>query len=158
LLKIARRSLEQSKSTFEAEVNDAILQVIDQYWNAVQARGALDVQQKSLKLAEASYDRDKRSLELGALAAAGYLSLPIGSRRPQGRVIQAGYTLTQAEEDLRLTIGADRDPQMHTLELDLTEKPQPDGELESIDAETALCASAQSAAGTRCGQGFAGQR
>jgi HAE1 family hydrophobic/amphiphilic exporter-1 len=138
LLKIARRSLEQSKSTFEAEVNDAIQQVISQYWNAIQARGALDVQQKSLKLAEASYDRDKRSLELGALPPLDiYRSESEVAARKVG-LIQAGYTLTQAEEDLRLAIGADRDPQMHTLELDLTEKPQPSGELESIDAETAL--------------------
>jgi len=67
LIQIARRSLNQSRSSFEAEVNDAIFQVVNQYWTAVQARGALDVQQKSQKLAEASYDRDKRLLELGAL-------------------------------------------------------------------------------------------
>jgi outer membrane protein len=138
LVKIARRSLAQSRSAFEAEVNDEILQVVSQYWNAVQARGALDVQQKSLKLAEASYDRDKRSLELGALP-------PLDIYRSQSEVaarkvglIQAGYALTQAEEALRLTIGADRDPQFNALEFDLTEKPQTTGELENIDTETAL--------------------
>lgn len=137
-LKIARRSLAQSRSYFEAQVNDAVLQVVNQYWLAVQARGALDVQQKSLKLAEASYDRDKRSLELGALPPLDiYRSQSEVAARKVG-VIQAGYALTQAEEDLRLTIGADRDPQLHALELELTEKPQPTGELEKIDTETAL--------------------
>jgi outer membrane protein TolC len=137
-IKIARRSLEQSRSAFEAEVNDAILQVVSQYWNAVQARGALDVQQKSLTLAEASYDRDKRSLELGALPPLDiYRSESEVAARKVG-VIQAAYALTQAEEALRLAIGADRDPQTNALELNLTEKPQPDGELESIEAETAL--------------------
>ena len=138
LVKIARRSLAQSRAAFEAEVNDSILQVVNQYWNAVQARGALDVQEKSLKLAEASYDRDKRSLELGALP-------PLDIYRSQSEVaarkvglIQAGYALTQAEEDLRLTIGADRDPQYSTLPFDLTEKPETAGELETIDADTAL--------------------
>jgi outer membrane protein len=138
LIKIARRSLEQSRSSFEAAVNDAILLVVGQYWNAVQARGALEVQQKSLKLAEASYERDKRSLELGALP-------PLDIYRSQSEVaarnvevIQASYALTQAEEALRLTVGADRDPQVHSLELELTEKPQPEGDLEEIDAETAL--------------------
>jgi outer membrane protein TolC len=66
-IRIAQRALAQSKATFEAEVNDAILQVVTQYWAAVQARGALDVQQRALKLAEVSFDRDKRALELGAL-------------------------------------------------------------------------------------------
>ena len=137
-IKIARRSLEQSRSNFEAEVNDAILQVITQYWSAVQARGALDVQQKSMKLAEASYERDKRSLELGALPPLDiYRSQSEVAARKVG-VIQAGYALTQAEEDLRLSIGADRDPQFHVLELELTEKPEPSGELENTDAGTAL--------------------
>ena len=109
-IKIARRSLEQSRSSFEAEVNDAILNVVSQYWNAVQARGALEVQQKSLKLAEASYDRDKRSLELGALPPLDiYRSQSEVAARKVG-VIQAAYALTVAEEALRLTIGADRDP------------------------------------------------
>ncbi|HUD14590.1 MAG TPA: TolC family protein, partial [Terracidiphilus sp.] len=137
-IRIARRSLAQSRSSFEAEVNDAILQVVGLYWNAVQARGALDVQQKSMQLAEASYDRDKRSLELGALP-------PLDIYRSQSEVaarkvgaIQAAYALTQAEEALRLAIGADRDPQFNALEFDLTEKPQTAGDLENIDADAAL--------------------
>ncbi|HEY1903357.1 MAG TPA: TolC family protein [Terracidiphilus sp.] len=138
LIKIARRSLAQSRSNFEAEVNDSVLQVVSQYWNAVEARGALDVQQKSLKLAEASYDRDKRSLELGALPPLDiYRSQSEVAARKVG-VIQAAYALTQAEEALRLTIGADRDPQFRVFGLNLTEKPQPTGELEVIDTDTAL--------------------
>ena len=111
LIKIARRSLQQSRSSFEAEVNDAILHVVSQYWNAVQARGALDVQQKSLKLAEASYDRDKRALELGALPPLDIYRSQSEVAARKVEVIQAAYALTQAEEALRLTIGADRDPQ-----------------------------------------------
>jgi HAE1 family hydrophobic/amphiphilic exporter-1 len=137
-LVIARRSLAQSRASFEAEVNDAVLQVVGQYWAAVQARGALDVQQKSRQLAETSYQRDKRSLELGALPPLDiYRSeSEVAARRVE--VIQAKYSLAQAEEALRLTIGADRDPQFHALELDLTEEPQPAGEPVSVDAQTAL--------------------
>jgi outer membrane protein TolC len=138
LIRIARRSLQQSRASFEAEVNDAILSVVSQYWNAVQARGALDVQQKSLKLAEASYDRDKRSLELGALPPLDIYRSQSEVAARKVEVIQAAFALTQAEEALRLTIGADRDPQMNALEFNLTEKPQTEGELEDIDAETAL--------------------
>jgi outer membrane protein TolC len=138
LIKIARKSLEQSRSTFEAEVNDAILQVVGQYWTAVQARGALDVQQKSQKLAEASYARDKRSLELGALSPLDIYRSQSEVAARKVEVIQAAYASTQAEEALRLTIGADRDAQINALDLDLTEKPETVGELESITAETAL--------------------
>jgi len=138
LIQIARRSLNQSRSSFEAEVNDAIFQVVNQYWTAVQARGALDVQQKSQKLAEASYDRDKRLLELGALPPLDIYRSQSEVAARKVEVIQAAYALTLAEEALRLTIGADRDAQAHSLELNLTEKPQPDSELENIDADSAL--------------------
>jgi outer membrane protein len=137
-IRIARRSLAQSRSSFEAEVNDTILQVVGLYWNAVQARGALDVQQKSMDLAGASYNRDKRSLELGALPPLDiYRSQSEVAARKVG-VIQAALALTQAEEALRITIGADRDPQFNNLEFDLTEKPQTSGDLQAIDTDSAL--------------------
>ncbi len=137
-LVIARRSLAQSRSSFEAEVNDAILQVVNQYWFAVQARGTLDVQKKSLSLAQVSYERDKRALELGALPPLDiYRSQSeVAARKVQ--VIQAGYVLTQAEDALRLTIGANQGPQFRSAELNLTEQPQPQGSLQNIALETAL--------------------
>jgi outer membrane protein TolC len=99
LLKIARRSLEQSWSSFEAEVNDAIFQAVSQYWSAVQARGALDVQQKSLKLAQASYDRDKRSLELGAETNFFVLDAQIG-------LAQAELVLLQTQVNYQIALAA----------------------------------------------------
>jgi outer membrane protein TolC len=135
---IARRTLQQSRASFAAEVNDSILLVIQQYWAAVQARDTLDVQQQSLKLAEISYGRDKRALELGALPPLDiYRSQSeVAARRVQ--VIQAEYAWNQSEDALRFTIGADQDAQMHALELQLTEKPDPDGSLEEIDTTSAL--------------------
>jgi outer membrane protein len=137
LIRIAQRSLAQSKATFEAEVNDAILQVVGQYWNAVQARGALDVQQRALNLAQLSYNRDKRALELGALP-------PLDISRSESEVaarkvqsIQAQYALAQGEELLRYTIGADQDPQLNSLPLELTESPEA-AELENVDADAVL--------------------
>ena len=136
-IRIAQRGLAQSKATFEAEINDAILQVVSQYWAMVQARGALDVQNRALKLAQASYDRDKRALELGALP-------PLDISRSESEVaarnvqmIQSQYTLEQAEELLRYTIGADQDPQLKALRLELTESPEP-AALESVDADAVL--------------------
>jgi outer membrane protein len=137
---IARRTLQQSRASFAAEVNDSILQVIQQYWAAVQAHDTLDVQQQSLKLAEISFERDKRALELGALPPLDiYRSQSeVAARRVQ--VIQAEYALTQSEEALRFTIGADQDMQIHALGLDLTEKPEPDDAQQEIDASKALAA------------------
>jgi outer membrane protein len=135
---IARRVLQQSRATFEAQVNDAILAVVTQYWAVVQARGDLEVERKSLEAADVSYQHDKRALELGALSPLDiYRSeSEVASRRVQ--MIQGEYALKQTEDALRITIGASQDPYFRVLDLDLTEQPAPEGELRNIDAATAL--------------------
>ncbi len=135
---IARRNLQQSQATFTAEVNNNILQAVGQYWAVVEAKGNLDVAKASMDAAEATYKRDKRALELGALPPLDiYRSeSQVASRRVQ--VIQSEYALKQAEDTLRLTIGADQDPYLEALDLELTEKPEPAGELRTIDAGSAL--------------------
>src|SRR5215469_988707 len=135
---IARSNLEQARAIFESQVNDALLRMIRQYWDVVRARGTLDVSQKSFEAAQASYAHDKRALELGALAPLDiYRSeAEVASRRVQ--VIQGEYALKQAEDALRLTIGADQDNYIAPLDLDLTESPEPAGELKVIDVGTAL--------------------
>src|SRR6185437_5184337 len=135
---IARSNLQQSRATFESQVNDTLRRTVVQYWDVVRARGNLDVFQESLEAAQASYQRDKRALELGALPPLDiYRSeSEVASRRVQ--VIQAEYMLKQAEDTLRFTVGADQDNYFAALDLELTEKPDPVGELKVIDVGTAL--------------------
>ena len=137
-LVIARRNLEQSRASFVADVNNSILQAVAQYWAVVQARGNLSVARSSMEAAETTYKHDKRSLELGALPPLDiYRSeSQVASRRVQ--VIQSEYALKQAEDTLRLTIGADQDPYFQALDLELTEQAEPAGELRTIDEATAL--------------------
>lgn len=137
-LVIARRNLDQSKANFAAEVNNNVLQAVAQYWSVVEARGNLEVSKSSMDAAEATYKRDKRALELGALPPLDiYRSeSQVASRRVQ--VIQSEYALKQAEDQLRMTIGADQDPNIQALDIELTEKPEPEGELRTIDTATAL--------------------
>jgi outer membrane protein len=137
-LVIARRNLQQSQASFAAEVNNNILQAVEQYWAVVQARGNLEVARSSMDAAEATYKRDKRALELGALPPLDiYRSeSQVASRRVS--VIQSEYALKQAEDTLRLTIGASQDPYFQALDVELTEKPDPEGELRSTDEATAL--------------------
>jgi HAE1 family hydrophobic/amphiphilic exporter-1 len=134
---VAQRNLEQSRATFEVQVNDALLRVVRQYWEVVRARGNLEVFRQSLDAAQASYERDKRALELGALPPLDiYRSeAEVASRRVQ--VIQAEYALKQAVDALRFTIGANQDNDVAALDLDLTENPEPMGELKVIDVGTA---------------------
>lgn len=134
---IARRNLQQSRANFEAQVNNNILQAVSQYWAVVEALGNLEVARSSMAAAEATYKRDKRALELGALPPLDiYRSeSQVAQRRVQ--VIQSEYSAKQAEDLLRMTIGADQDPYFEAIDLELTERPEPEGELRTIDAATA---------------------
>jgi outer membrane protein len=137
-LVIARRNLRGSRAMFEAQVSATIQQVVGQYWNVVQARGNRAVAQKSLDAAEATYNHDKRALELGALPPLDiYRSeSQVADRRVQ--VIQGEYSLKQAEDTFRQTLGADVDPYFRALDVDLTDSPETEGELRTIDIATAL--------------------
>ena len=130
---IARRNLKQSEESFVAQVNDLLLNAVQDYWAVVQAREGLAISRASLARAEASYKHDKRALELGALGPLDiYRSESEVASRRLG-VIQAEYGLKIAEDVLRRTIGADLDPYIRPLDLELVEKSEPSGELYTID-------------------------
>ncbi len=135
---IAQRSQKQSRANFEVQVNDSVQRAIGEYWDVVQARDNLIVLRKSLELAEATYAQNKRALELGALPPLDiYRSeSQVATRRVS--VIQAEYQLKQFEDELRRTIGADLDPYIRALDLDLVQPAEPSGELLVIDSEEAL--------------------
>lgn len=135
---VAQRGLSESRATFEGKVNDILLTVIRDYWNVIQARETLTVQQDSLDEAQKSYDHDKRALQLGALPPLDiYRSeSQVASRRVS--VIQAEYLLKQQEDQLRRDLGADIESNVRALPLNLTENPDPSGALMSVDVPGAL--------------------
>jgi outer membrane protein len=135
---IAQRNLKQAQLVFQSEVNDILLQTIEGYWNVVLAREALVVQNKSYDEAQKSYDHDKKALSLGALP-------PLDIYRSESQVasrrvglIQAEYSLKQAEDQFRQIIGADRDPAIRALDIELSEDFRPAGALADLDIATAL--------------------
>jgi len=135
---IAQRNVKQSRASFEGQLNDSILSVINQYWNLVQAQKNLAVVQDSLHLAEESYKHDKRALELGALSPLDiYRSeSTVAQRRLQ--VIQAEYAVKPLEDLLRRTIGADLETRAGALDFDLTENAEVSGEMVTQDIATAI--------------------
>ena len=135
---IAQRNLNQARAVFQGEVNDIILQAVANYWNVIFARESLTVQRKSLEEAQKSYDHDKKALGLGALPPLDiYRSeAQVASRRVS--VIQAEYYLKQTEDQFRQIVGADLDPSIRVLDLELTDQPEPLGALPSGDIATTL--------------------
>jgi outer membrane protein len=135
---IAQRNLKQARASFLGEVSDIVQQIVGNYWNVVLAREVLAVQQKSLDEAQKSYDHDKKALSLGALPPLDiYRSESQVASRRVG-VIQAEYAVKQAEDQFRQSIAADIDPATRVLDLELTDRPEPVGELLTIDIPTAL--------------------
>ena len=134
---IARRNLNVSRAAFAGQLNDSLVGAIQQYLFVVQARESLEVLKKSLEQAQESYKRDKRALELGAIPPFDiYRSeSQVAARRVQA--IQAEYNLKQAEDALRRVIGADLDPYIRALDLELTEPVEPSGELLTLDIQQA---------------------
>src|SRR5580693_4315752 len=135
---IAQRNLKQARASFLGEVSDIILQIVGDYWNVVLARENLSVQEKSLDEAQKTYEHDKKALSLGALPPLDiYRSQSQVASRRVG-VIQAEYSLKQAEDQFRQGIGADLDPATRVLDLEMTDRPEPTGELPNVDIPTAL--------------------
>lgn len=135
---IAQRNLEQSRAAFRQQVATVMLNVVAQYWNVVQARENLDVAQSLLAQAQKSYDHDKEALEKGALPPLDiYRSeSEVASRRVSE--IQAEYAVKEAEDRFRNFLGADVDPNIRALDLDLTQVPEPTGDLLTVDIATEL--------------------
>jgi outer membrane protein TolC len=135
---LAEQTVRESRATLEERLTRAIVGSVTAYWEAVQAREGLAVARNSLELAEATYERDKRGLELGALPPLDIhrSESTVATRRLE--VIQSEYALKRSEDRLRRLIGADLDPQVAGLALDLTEQAVPSGELLAIDRASAL--------------------
>ena len=135
---VAQRNVKQSRENFGVSVNDTILQAINDYWNLEQAQKNLAVIQDSLKLAQASYDHDKRALELGAISNLDIYRSEAQVAQVNLQLLQAQLQVKTAETELRRMIGADLKAAIAALDLDLTEPAEPTGELASVDLAPAL--------------------
>ncbi len=135
---IARRGVKQARATLEAQMNNTVALVIDQYWDVVQAVKSLEVQRQSLDRAEASYQHDKRALELGALSPLDIYRSESKVAQRKIAVVQAEYSLKKVQDTLRQTMGANLDRRITTLDIDLTDSAEARGDLPSANPEEAL--------------------
>lgn len=132
---IARARAEVSEHQFRDQLINILEQAENIYWNVVEAREFLKVQEENLKLRRAALERAQRELELGALS-------PLDIYQPQAEyataevaVTQARYQLAQAEDALRRQIGADLVPRFRNMPIELTEPVLPPTEEEKLNVE-----------------------
>lgn len=131
---IARSRVRQT----EANIQDQILRTVASaeiaYWDLIQARENLRVQEESLKLIETSLKRYERELELGSISQLEIYTPQAQYARAKIQVSQAAFRIGQTEDILRRFMGADLDPKLRELPIVLTESINPPAEF-AIDKE-----------------------
>ena len=101
LLLIARRRSELSREVFETQVSTTVQQVIDAYWNLVEARQQLNVAQESLNLARELHERNRIQVEVGTMAPLDLVQSEANVAVREEGIIQAQGQLGDAEDELR---------------------------------------------------------
>lgn len=128
-ISVARSRVRQSQYNLADTLLDLLTAAETAYWNVIEARENLRVQEQSLALNDAALKRAQRELELGATS-------PLEIFQPQAQyanaeifVTQARYRLSLQEIALRRQMGADLDPEIRKLPIVLTEPvTAPNGE------------------------------
>jgi len=120
---IARTQLLITSEQSEARIADLVAAAARQYWDAIQARDNIKVQQQAYDLAQKSYERDKLALDLGALPSLDIFQSQSQVAQRKVGVIQAQYAYRDALDGLRRIIGADLSPATRSIEIVLEDDP-----------------------------------
>lgn len=105
------------------------------YWNVVEARENLRVQENFLQLTKAALDRSQKELELGAISALDIYQPQQQYATAEFQVTQARYRLAQLEEVIRRQASIDLDPDIRKLPIVLTEPVNPPTDDSEFDKE-----------------------
>lgn len=132
---IARSRLRQSQYSARDGIIQLIYQAENDYWQLIQDRESLRVNEEALKLNDASLQRARKEQELGAASPLDIFQPEADYASAQIAVSQAKYQVQQSEDRVRKQIGADLDPKLRQLPIVLTESVLPPAGDTPIDAE-----------------------
>ena len=132
---IARSRLAQTEEQVRERILLLIFQAENDYWDAINTREQLRVQENNLEISRAFLEQENRRLELGAISPLDIFQPQQNFANAQVRVTQERYRLQQAEDALRRWIGADLDPDFRNVPVALTEPVEPSAYMESLDGE-----------------------
>jgi len=123
----------------EFDLKTTLLQLVsgaeNAYWDSVLARENLRVAENARDLADQALKRAQRELQLGALSPLDIYNPEQQYATSQIGVSQAQYVVKEADDALRRQMGADLDPKIRALPIQLTEAVGPDVNAPPIDAE-----------------------
>jgi outer membrane protein len=122
-IEIARTQLLITTEQSESRIQDTVAAAAGQYWDAVRARDNIGVLAQTLDLAQKSYERDKKALDLGALAELDIFQSETQVAERNRDLIASQYAYRSALDSLRRLIGADLTPQLRATEIELGDDP-----------------------------------
>jgi outer membrane protein TolC len=121
-LLIARSELDITTETSEAVIGNSIAVAARQYWQAVQSRDSIHVQEQTLALAQKAYERDQKALDLGAISKLDIYQSETQVAERNRDLIAAQFDYKTALDALRRLIGADLTPAMRATEIVLEDE------------------------------------
>jgi len=132
---IARANLRTSDLNIRNQIMSLIQGAESAYWDVIEARENLRVQQESLAMRKQSLERSQRELELGAIPQLETYQPQADYASAEIQVSQSKFRLAQLEDVLRRQIGADLDPKFRDVPIVLTETVLPPTETTPFDRE-----------------------
>ncbi len=120
---VARTRLLITTEQDESRIADSIASAARQYWSAIQARDSIRVAERSLDLAQKSYERDKQALDLGALPKLDIYQSESEVAQRKLDLLQAQYGYRAQLDSLRRLMGADLQPDTRTVDIVLEDDP-----------------------------------
>jgi outer membrane protein TolC len=132
---IARANLRSSELSIRNQIMSLIQTAENAYWDVVEARETLRVNEQSLKMRTESLNRSQRELELGAIPQLDIYQPEADRASAEIQVSQARFRLAQLEDALRRQIGADLDPKFRDMPIVLTEAIAPPEDTSPLDRE-----------------------
>lgn len=114
-LMVARSRLRISELNLRNSLLQQINTAENAYWDMVQARDNLRVQEEARKLAEESLKLSQKELALGAISPLDIFNPEQQLANAELNVSQATFALEQTENTVRKQIGADLDPDIRRL-------------------------------------------
>lgn len=132
---IARNTLQTSELAFENQVINILSSAELVYWEFLEARENLRVQEAALSLRRESLRRAQRELELGAIPELDVFQPQADFAQAEVNYTQAKFRLARAEDGLRLQMGIDLDPDLRRLPIEVTDIVTPPVPAETIDRE-----------------------
>jgi outer membrane protein len=136
-------SAQSNLKVAEFNLRDRVLTLVqtaeNAYWSVVSARETLHVQEKARDTAKTYLDFMQQQLDLGALSPLDIYNPQAALAQQEVALSQAKFNLVQAEDALRRQLGADLDPEVRKLPIELTEPVDPGASVTAaVDREEAV--------------------